>query len=150
MENVLRATNVHVTNDGPSTAEPISNAARWTSRVITGLVTAFLVFDAAVKVANAKVVQEACVELGLPVSTMPAIGALLLAITALYAVRRTAVLGAVLLTGYLGGASAIHVRVEGPVFSIVFPVLVGALIWISVFLRDRRLGAFLPWRAQSR
>lgn len=153
MENVLRVTNAHVTRtaaDAAATDEPVSKSALWTSRVIGGVVTAFLAFDGAIKVANVPAVAEACEQLGIPVGVMPGVGVLLIAMTALYAIRRTAVLGAVLLTGYLGGAVAIHVRVEGPAFSIVFPVIVGVLAWTALFLRDRRLGAFLPWRAQTR
>jgi hypothetical protein len=78
---------------------------------------------------------------------MPGIGLTLLACVALYAMPRTSVLGAVLLTGYLGGAIATHVRVHNPLFShVLFPTYVAAIAWGGLFLRDARLRAFLPFR----
>jgi hypothetical protein len=124
-----------------------SKAQRITGRLMTGLVTAFLFADGAAKLFLPEPVVKGSLELGYPVHTMVGIGTVLLVATLLYAIPRTAVLGAVLLTGYLGGAIATHVRVENPLFShILFPTYVAALIWGGLFLRDARLRAFLPWR----
>jgi hypothetical protein len=85
--------------------------------------------------------------MGFPVSTIPLIGAVLLLCTAIYLIPRTAVLGAVLLTGYLGGAVASQLRVSSPTFETLFPVIFGVLIWAALFLRDARLSAFFFLRA---
>ena len=85
--------------------------------------------------------------LGWPVSLAIPLGILLLSCLALYAIPRTAVLGAILLTGYLGGAVATHVRVADPLFShVLFPVYVGAMLWGGLYLRDARLRALIPFR----
>lgn len=124
-----------------------SKAQRVTGRVLTGLAAAFLIFDSTIKLAMIQAVIDGSQELGYPPHTMYGIGAVLLACTLLYLIPRTAVLGAVLLTGYLGGAIATHVRVENPLFShTLFPIYIAALIWGGLFLRDARLRAFLPWR----
>jgi hypothetical protein len=86
------------------------------------------------------------IELGLPASLTVPIGVLLLGCTLLYTIPRTAVLGAVLLTGYLGGALVIQLRVGHPVFECAFPVIFGGLVWAGIFLREPRLRALLPFR----
>ena len=102
------------------------------------------------KVLRVDAVLEAAPTLGYPPETMFPIGVTLLICTLLYAAPRTAVLGAILLTGYLGGAVATHVRVLNPLFShSLFPTYFGALIWGGLLLRDARLRAFLPWRARD-
>ncbi len=107
----------------------------------------FLVADAMAKVLVAGPVLESMAGLGYPLATVRGIGILLVACVALYVVRRTSVLGAVLLTGYLGGAVATHVRVENPLFSqTLFPVYLGALLWAGLYLRDARLRALFPLR----
>lgn len=112
----------------------------WTSRILSALPVLFLAFDAAIKLANVPAVAEASAKLGIPASTVPGIGILLLCCVALYVVPRTAPLGAVLLTGYLGAAIFVHVRVGDPLFShILFPVYVAALLWGGLFLRDDRV-----------
>jgi hypothetical protein len=124
-----------------------TRAQRISGRVLTGLVATFLVADAAAKLFLVEPVVKGSAELGYPVHTMIGIGSVLLIATLLYVIPRTAVLGALLLTGYLGGAIATHVRVEHPLFShTLFPIYVAALIWGGLFLRDTRLRAFLPWR----
>jgi len=85
------------------------------------------------------VVVESTLQLGYPESAIVGIGIILLACTILYLIPRSAILGAVLLTGYLGGAVATHVRVKGPWFNILFPVIFGCLVWGGLYLRDRRL-----------
>jgi hypothetical protein len=118
----------------------ISKAKIWTGRVLSGLVVLFLLMDAVMKFVKPAPVIEACVKLGLPVETITPIGILLLLCTLLYIVPRTAVAGAVLLTGYLGGAVAIHVRAQDPLFShALFPVYLGALMWVGLYLRDSRV-----------
>jgi hypothetical protein len=90
---------------------------------------------------------EGTVKLGYPVSVILGLGIVLLASTLLYIIPRTAVLGAILLTGYLGGAVASNVRVQGGWFAILFPVFFGALIWGGLYLRDARLRALIPLRS---
>lgn len=114
---------------------------------MSGLPALFLLFDGAMKLFKPPFVVEATVKLGYPESTIVGIGVVLLVSTVLYLVPRTAILGAVLLTGYLGGAVATHVRVEAGLFDIVFPVFFGALLWGGLWLRDRRLQELLPLRA---
>jgi hypothetical protein len=91
-------------------------------------------------------VVEAFGRLGVPLSLAPGIGILALICTAVYVVPRTTVLGAVLLTGYLGGAVATQVRAQSGVFEVIFPIIIAALVWGGLFLRDDRLRAFLPLR----
>lgn len=118
--------------------------SRWPGRVLTGLPVLFLAFDAIAKLANAHQVAEASQRLGLPVDVAPALGVVLLACLALYLVPRTAVLGAVLLTGYLGGAVAMHVRIGDPLAShVLFPVYVAILLWGGLYLRDARVRALV-------
>jgi hypothetical protein len=109
-------------------------------RIITGLPVLFLAFDGAVKLANPSFVTEASAKLGLPAGISVGLGVVLLASLALYLVRRTALLGAVLLTGYLGGAVLAHLRVGDPFAShVLMPVYVGILLWLGLYLRDERL-----------
>lgn len=120
----------------------------WTGRVLTALSVLFMLFDAAGKFMMPVQVVEACQRLGLPVSLSPTLGVLLTLSTLLYAVPRTAVLGAVLLTGYLGGAVAIQMRAGSPVFETVFPVIFGIVIWGGIYLRDGRLRKVFPVRGK--
>jgi hypothetical protein len=129
-----------------SSAVPATKTRRWTGTVLSGLSVAFLLFDAVMKIAEAPPVIEACARIGYPVDTIRPIGITLLACVALYVVPRTAVLGAVLLTGFLGGAIATHVRLEDPLFShTLFPVYVAALAWGGLYLRDARVRGLAPW-----
>ena len=117
-----------------------SAGKRWAGRILTGIPVLFLAFDAAIKLADAPFVAEASIKLGLPTDISVAIGAVLAICLALYLIPRTAPLGAVLLTGYLGGAVMVHVRVADPLFShVLFPVYVGALLWAGLYLRDGRV-----------
>lgn len=126
--------------------ESISRARYWTGWVLSGLASLFLAADAIAKIVLIQPVIDASDEIGLPVHLNGAIGVTLAVCVLFYVIPRTAVLGAVLLTGYLGGAVAMHVRLGGPPFSIVFPVLIGALVWGGLALRDRRLLPLLFWR----
>jgi hypothetical protein len=91
-------------------------------------------------------VLEASARLGLPANLIVGIGSLLLACVVVYAIPGTSILGAILLTGYLGGAVATQVRVSDPLFETLFPVIFGVLIWVGIFLRDDRLGTLIPLR----
>ena len=123
---------------------PVSTARLWGGRVMGGLPALFLLVDAVMKLVKPEFVVKATVELGFDEVVILPLGVVLLACVVLYLVPRTAVLGAVLLTGYLGGAVDAHVRAGHPAFNIVFPVVFGALIWGGLLLRDRRLRGFLP------
>jgi hypothetical protein len=94
-------------------------------------------------------VVEAFVRLGCPISLSRTIGVVLLASTVLYAIPRTAVLGALLLTGFLGGAVAIQMRAGSPLFETIFPILFGVLAWAGIYLREARLRALLPMRSTN-
>ena len=125
------------------TAEP-TPAARWIGRILTGFTILFLTFDAVAKIARVKQVVEATVQLGYPATTVMPIGILLLACVIVYAIPRTAPLGAILLTGYLGGAIATNVRVSSPLFThVLFPTYVAAILWTGLYLRDARVRALI-------
>jgi hypothetical protein len=121
----------------------------WTGRVISTLLILFLTFDGVMKLVQPQPVLDACDQLGIPRHAVAGIGVVLLACTALYAIPATSVLGAVLLTGYLGGAVFCHVRVAGPIFPIVFSSSFGLLVWAGLYLREPRLRALLPLRATA-
>ena len=116
---------------------------------LSGLVIAFLALDGAMKLVQPAIVAETTAQLGWPAdpTTLTLLGALLLGSTLLYALPRTAVLGAILLTGYLGGAVATHARIGSPLFShTLFGVYLGVLVWAGLWLRDARVRALLPLR----
>lgn len=129
--------------------QPISKSALWTGRGLSGLVVLFLAMDGVMKLVKPAPVIEASAKLGIGEGTITGLGVLLLVCTALYAFRPTAVLGALLLTGYLGGAVATHVLSHGPLFSMLFPVVFGAMAWGGLVLRDARLRAFLPTASKA-
>jgi hypothetical protein len=126
--------NVHA---HPSNALPRPQV--WTGRVITALVVAFLLFDSLIKVLQLAPAMEATTGLGYPAQAVIWLGVIQLSCLALYLVPRTSLLGAVLLTGYLGGAIATHVRAGSETFSLVFPVIIGTMLWGGLYLRDARL-----------
>jgi hypothetical protein len=121
----------------------------WTGRALTGLSGAFFVFDGGMKLLKPPVVVQATVQMGYPESTIVGIGIVLLACTLLYLIPRTSILGAVLLTGYLGGAVASNVRAEQPVFNIVFPVVFACIGWGGLWLREARLEELLPLKCKA-
>ena len=131
-----------------STESSISNQRLWVGRIMSGLPALFLLMDGSMKLYKPRVVVEATVQMGYPESAIIGLGAVLLLSTLLYLLPRTAILGAILLTGYLGGAVASQVRVSAVSFNIIFPALIGALLWGGLWLRDRRLQALIPVRAQ--
>lgn len=118
----------------------ISNARRWTARVLGGIAILFMLFDGIGKLVGPAPVVEATRELGFAEGHMAIMGVLSLLATLLYVVPRTAFLGALLLTGYLGGAVAAQVRIDAPLFSnALFPVYVAVFVWGALWLRDERL-----------
>ena len=129
-----------------TTAGSVPRARIWTGRVLTTLVTLFLLFDAVEKLLMPPPVVEAATRLGFPMNLIPGVGVLLLVCTVLYVVPRTAVLGAILTTGFLGGAVAIQMRAGSPLFETLFPVIFGVLVWSGIYLRDRRLSLLMPFR----
>ena len=114
----------------------------WAGRIISALPVLFLLLDGIMKLVKPAFVVDATVQLGYRESVIVGLGVVLVACTILYIIPRTAVLGAILLTGYLGGAVATHVRVGGPLFSILMPVILGAMLWGGLYLRDARVRAF--------
>ena len=125
-----------------------SKGSVWAGRILSGLGVAFLVFDGVMKLIKPAFVVQATVRLGYPESAIVGIGAVLLVCTLLYIIPRTALVGAVLLTGYLGGAVASGVRISAPLFNIVFPVVFAAILWGGLWLRDERVKALV--RANAR
>jgi hypothetical protein len=124
----------------------LSRTRLWASRLMCGLPALFLLVDGGMKLFKPSFVVKATTQLGYPESAITGIGLVLLVCTVLYLVPRTAALGAVLLTGYLGGAVATQVRVNAPYFNIIFAVVMGALLWGALWLRDRRVQSLLPLR----
>ncbi|HEX3407273.1 MAG TPA: DoxX family protein [Caulobacteraceae bacterium] len=119
----------------------------WTGWGMSGLMILFMLFDSVSKLALESHVVEATTRIGYPIDVIRPLGAVGLACTLLYAIPRTAILGAILLTGYLGGAVASKVRIEDPMFSsVLFGVYFGLLIWGGLFLRDSGLRALIPIR----
>jgi DoxX-like family len=117
----------------------------WAGRIITSLVAVFLLFDSNLKVMKLAPAVEATAQLGYPVHLVFPIGIAELICVILFVIPRTSILGAILLTGYLGGATATKVRLEDPWF--LFSIVVGALVWGGLYLRDERLRILIPLRA---
>jgi hypothetical protein len=142
------STNADVVNEfGVDGGQP-SRKALWAGRIVTALPVLFLLFDALGKFVKPQPVVEGTLALGYQESVIIPLGIILLISTILYAIPQTTVLGAILLTGYLGGAVATHVRVGNPLFThALFPVYLGILIWLGIYLRDKRLRSLLPFRA---
>jgi len=126
---------------------PVPKSTIWAGRIISALPVLFLLMDGVMKLVKPRVVVEATVRLGYPESVILGLGIVLITSTVLYIIPATSVLGAILLTGYLGGAVATHVRVGEGLFSVLFPVMVGVLIWLGLYLRDGRLRALVPLRS---
>jgi len=124
----------------------------WTGRIMSGLVVAFLIFDGGIKIAPFAIVTETMQQLGYSGSQELArgLGVMTLVIALLYALPRTSVLGAILLTGLLGGAMATHLRVGSPLFShLFFGLYLGLLAWGGLYLRDPRLRRLIPFRLDA-
>lgn len=120
---------------------------RWPSRIMTALPALFLLMDGVMKLIKPAPVVTATLQLGYPERVISGLGILLLACVVLYVIPRTALLGAILLTGYLGGAVASHVRIGSPLFShVLFPVYLAVLLWGGLWLREDRLRELFPLR----
>ena len=119
-------------------------------RVLSGIAIAFLTFDSVGKLLRVQPVIDGTIQLGYPTSTIIPLGIILLSCVLIYAVPRTSVIGAMLLTGYLGGAVATHARLEHPLLShTLFPIYVAVIIWAGLVLRDAQLRILLPVRRVS-
>ncbi|WP_192251327.1 DoxX family protein [Mesorhizobium caraganae] len=131
-----------------SQTTPVSSGSLWTGRVLSSLIILFMIFDGVIKLPPLDVVTQTMVPLGWPgdVNVARMLGIIGLISTALYALPRTSVLGAILLTGYLGGAIATNMRVGSPLFShTLFGVYLGIVVWGGLYLRDRRVRALIPF-----
>jgi hypothetical protein len=143
----MDATLIHTPRD---TSTP-SKRRFWMGHAMSAVAISFLLFDSAIKLVKIAPVIDSFEKLGYPHAIARDIGALELACLALYVVPRTATFGALLLTGFLGGAIATHVRVGDPLFShVLFPVYMGVLLWGGLFLRDQRARALLAAPAKPR
>jgi hypothetical protein len=122
----------------------VSRKRLWTGRVLSGLAVLFLLFDSISKLMNVGPVVQAFAQLGYPARLIPVIGTILLVCVIVYLIPRTAILGAILITGYLGGAIASNLRIGTPLFSnALFPLYVAALVWGGLYLRDDRARALI-------
>src|SRR3954470_5256871 len=150
MSTIARSATSRYTDDlerRPMSRAVRSRAAIWGGWVLTAVPVLFLLFDAVIKLIPIQAVTETFVQLGWPVSLAASIGVLELACLVVYVVPSTAVLGAMLLSGYLGGAVATHARIGNPLFShMLFPVYIGLLLWGALFVRDERVRALIPVR----
>ena len=131
----------------PSDNQTISKGRLWAGRIIGGLPALFLLMDAIMKLVKPPFVVAETVRIGYPENSIVGLGVVLLACTILYLIPKTSVLGAILLTGYLGGAVATHVRFPEGWFPIVFPVIFGVLLWGGLWLRDGRLQKLIPLKS---
>ena len=128
----------------PSTqTSPASNKALWTGRIISGLVVLFMLFNCSIVLVKPAFARAGFMHLGYPDSVALGVAVVMFACTVIYAIPQTSILGAVLLTGYLGGATASHLRIGEPFY---LPVVVGVLVWLGIFLREERLRALVPLR----
>jgi hypothetical protein len=131
-------------------APGVSRGRLVASWIVTGIIAAFLLLDAAMKFVQPKQVAAAFVRAGWPIQLSVPLGVILLVSVILWLVPRTAILGAILLAGYLGGAVAANLRLENPLFSnTLFPVYFGVLVWLTLWLRDPRVSALIPLRKAS-
>ena len=128
----------------------VSNKALWAGRIISGIVILFLLLDGAMKLVPLDIVNDTSRELAIPIDLSRTLGVLTLIGVALYAWPRTSVLGAIFMTGYLGGAIYVHVRAGSPLFShTLFGVYLGLLIWGGLYLRDGMVRALIPLRRSA-
>ncbi len=130
----------------PTSTVVTSAATVWAARILFTIAVLFLLFDGVTKLFAPTPVVEAFTRLGIPLRTATAIGLLELACLVLYVVPSTAVLGAILLSAYLGGAVAIHVRAGSTTFEKLFPVLIAVMLWGALYLRDPAVRQLIPLR----
>lgn len=127
-----------------------SKGKLWGARIAMGIAVAFLIFDFVIKLAMIPAVSDSMNQLGWPVALARPIGVLELILLIVYLVPRTSIFGAILWTGYLGGAVATHWRLQNPLFShILFPTYVGLLLWLGLWLRDHKLQGLIPVRGDG-
>lgn len=126
---------------------PVSKGAQWAGYIVTALPALFLLLDGVMKIFKPAFVVDATVKLGYAESVIIPLGIVMVISTVLYLVPQTSILGAILLTGHLGGAVATHVRAGGGAFPVLFPVIIGVLIWGGLYLRDSRLRLLIPFRS---
>ena len=126
--------------------ETTSKSRRWAGLIVSGLAALFLLVDGGAKLVKPGPVVEGTVRLGYSESVIIPLGIVLLVSTILYLIPATSILGAILITGYLGGAVATHVRFYEGTFPVVFPVIIGVLIWFGLYLRDAQLRTLIPLR----
>lgn len=125
----------------------MSKSTIWTGRILSAIAIVFLLFDAIGKLLRPEPVIKGTTELGWPVSAILTLGVIQVICLIAYLVPRTAILGAILWTGYLGGAIATHLRLGNPLFThILFPTYLAAFLWGGLWLRDQRLRALIPFR----
>ncbi|HYW09613.1 MAG TPA: DoxX family protein [Longimicrobium sp.] len=125
----------------PAATTTRSASRVWTGRIVSAIPILFLLMDGAMKLANPAPVREAMVNLGWPAGLAPTLGVILLSCVVIHLIPRTAVLGAILLSAYLGGAVATHMRIGEPLFNQFFAVIVALLVWGGLYLRDARVRA---------
>lgn len=134
----------------PAFDRKVSRKALWAGRILSGLVILFLLADGAMKLVPLEPVIRASEEFGIPVHLARLLGVLTIVCTVLYAVPVTSVLGAILLTGYLGGAVYVHTRIGSPLFThTLFGVYLGLMIWGGLWLREPRLRTLIPLKRQA-
>jgi hypothetical protein len=121
----------------------------WAGRIVSALAVLFLLLDGVTHLMKPAPVAEAFQRLAFPLNLSVELGIIELVCVAVYVIQRTSILGAILLTGYLGGAVATHLRVLDPLFDTIFPILIGALVWGGIYLRDARLRALVPFKSTS-
>ena len=121
----------------------VSTGRMWTGRILSGLFAVVMLLDAVTHLLKPAPVIDAFIKLDLPLKFSVPLGVLVLVCLLLYLISRTAIFGALLLTGYLGGAVAIHLRAGDGTFALLFPVLIGALMWVGLVLRQPRLQSCL-------
>lgn len=131
--------------------ESISKSRLWTGRVLSVVAILFLLFDGITKLMMLPPVIEGTKRLGYPIELIPVIAIILLICTILYIIPNTSIFGAILLTGYLGGAVASNLRIESPLFSnTLFPIYFAVILWAGIFLRDKRIGGLIPLRKTNK
>jgi hypothetical protein len=147
--NVQASQTIHEARPAIADKAPVSRPARWLGRVLSGLVIAFMLFDGAIKLVPWPIVTETMDRIGYGSSETLArsLGAITVVCTVLYAIPPTSIVGAILLTGYLGGAMASHLRIGSPLFThTLFGFYLGLMLWGGLWLRDRSLRALIPFR----
>lgn len=131
------------TGTAPHTSPPVSTKALWAGRILSAIPVLMLSFSAAMKFAQGREVVEGMAKFGYPQGVIVTLGIVELACVVLYVIPQTSVLGAILMVAYLGGATATHVRVSD---TFIFPILLGVVAWLGLYLREPRLRELVPLR----